>query len=61
MLQTPSRLTPTCAHFRTTEMPCTNCGDRMRLILLEPRSSRFDLITYGCVSCETAESFLIAI
>jgi hypothetical protein len=60
MLQTP-RPTPTCAHFRVTEMPCIRCGKQMRLALSEPRSSKFELMTYSCVSCDTVESFLMAI
>lgn len=60
MLQTP-RPTPTCAHFRVSEMPCAKCGHPMRLILTEPRSARFELMTYRCIYCETAESFLMAI
>jgi hypothetical protein len=60
MLQTP-RPTPPCAHFRVTKMPCTKCGYQMRLGLSELRSSRFDLITYSCVSCDCVESFLMAI
>jgi hypothetical protein len=59
-MQAP-RPTPTCARFRLTEIPCTKCGNRMRLMLSEPRNPRFELLTYGCVSCETAESFLMAI
>jgi hypothetical protein len=60
MLQ-PPRPTPTCVHFRVTEMPCVKCGDQMRLILSEPRRVRFELMTYGCVSCDAVESFLMAI
>jgi hypothetical protein len=33
----------------------------MRLILSEPRRVRFELMTYGCVSCDAVESFLMAI
>jgi hypothetical protein len=60
MLQTP-RPTPTCTHFRVTEMPCMACGKQMNLALSEPRSPGFELITYSCVSCEAVESFLMAI
>jgi len=60
MLSTP-RPTPTCAHFRLAELSCTTCSSMMKLILSEPRSPRFELMTYRCVSCETTESFLMAI
>jgi len=33
----------------------------MKLILSEPRSPRFELMTYRCVSCENTKSFLMAI
>jgi hypothetical protein len=42
-------------------MPCVKCGEQMRLILSEPRRVRFELMTYGCVSCDAVESFLMAI
>jgi hypothetical protein len=61
MLPQIPRPTPTCAHFRVTEIPCTKGGNQMRLTLSEPRSPRFELMTYGCVSCEAVESFLMAI
>jgi hypothetical protein len=61
MLQPPPRPTPTCTHFRVTEMPCAQCGHQMRLELSEPRSPKFELMTYRCFSCATAESFLMAI
>jgi hypothetical protein len=60
MLQ-PPRPTPTCVHFRVTEMPCVRCGAQMRLVLSEPRSTRLELMTYSCVSCEAVESFLMTI
>jgi hypothetical protein len=60
MLPTP-RPTPTCAHFRVTELPCTRCGKKMRLMLSEPRSPKFELMTYHCVCCENTESFLMPI
>jgi hypothetical protein len=55
------RPTPTCAHFRVTELPCMTCGNKMRLVLTEPHSPRFELMTYRCVCCEQVESFLTAI
>jgi hypothetical protein len=61
MLPQIPRPTPTCAHFRVTEMQCTNCGNQMRLALAEPRNLRFELMTYDCGSCEAVESFLMAI
>jgi hypothetical protein len=60
MLSTPHP-TPTCAQFRLTELSCTACGNTMRLILSEPRSPRFELMTYRCVCCDYTESFLMAI
>jgi hypothetical protein len=60
MLKTP-KPTPTCAHFRATEMPCATCGSPMKLALSEPRSPKFELMTYVCASCEVVESFLMAI
>jgi hypothetical protein len=33
----------------------------MRLVLSEPRSTRLELMTYSCVSCEAVESFLMTI
>jgi hypothetical protein len=60
MLQ-PPRPTPTCVHFRVTEMSCVRCGEQMRLVLSEPRSTRLELMTYSCVSCEAVESFLMTI
>jgi hypothetical protein len=59
MLPTP-KPTPTCAQFRLSELSCTACGQTMRLILSEPRSPRFELMTYRCVCCEYIESFLMA-
>jgi hypothetical protein len=56
-----TRPTPTCAHFRVTDLPCTTCGNKMRLILSEPRSQRFELMTYRCDCCGNVESFLSAI
>jgi hypothetical protein len=61
MMKPPPRPTPTCAHFRVTEMPCNRCGCSMRLVLSEPRSPKFELMTYSCASCEAVESFLMAI
>ncbi len=60
MLQ-PPRPTPTCVQFRVTEMLCVRCGEQMRLVLSEPRSTRLELMTYSCVSCEAVESFLMTI
>jgi hypothetical protein len=37
------------------------CGNKMKLVLTEPYSPRFDLMTYRCVCCESVESFLMAI
>jgi hypothetical protein len=56
-----TRPTPTCAHFRVADLPCTTCGNKMRLILSEPRSQRFELMTYRCDCCGNVESFLSAI
>jgi hypothetical protein len=53
--------TPTCTRFRVTELPCTKCGNPMRLALSEPRNPRFELMTYLCVSCGAVESFVMAI
>ena len=55
------RPTPTCAHFQTVEMPCTKCGEQMRLALIEPRSAKFELLTYRCTPCDSGESFLMAL
>lgn len=53
------RPTPTCTRLKATaEMPCIKCGDPMRLDLVEPRNQHFDLLTYQCVRCGSAESFL---
>ncbi|MGC2809270.1 MAG: hypothetical protein WA303_02710 [Bradyrhizobium sp.] len=53
------RPTPTCTRLKATaEMPCIKCGDPMRLRLVEPRNQQFDLLTYQCVKCGSAESFL---
>jgi hypothetical protein len=42
----------------TAEMPCIKCGYLMRLGLIEPRNQQFDLLTYQCDRCGSAESFL---
>jgi hypothetical protein len=53
------RPTPTCTRLKATaEMPCIKCGDLMRLGLVEPRNQQFDLLTYQCDRCGSAESFL---
>jgi hypothetical protein len=58
MLRSP-RPTPTCTRFAATvEMPCIQCGEPMRLALIEPRNHGFDLLTYQCVPCDVGESFL---
>jgi hypothetical protein len=61
MMKSSPRPTPTCAHFRVTEMPCAKCRGPMRLVLSEPRNPKFELMTYSCASCEAEESFLMAI
>jgi hypothetical protein len=53
------RPTPTCARFRTTEVPCGKCGQEMRLILVEPRGRKLELLTYQCAPCDSDESFLM--
>jgi hypothetical protein len=53
--------TPTCAYFRVAELPCTTCGNKMRLMLSEPRSEKFELMTYLCDCCGNTESFLMAL
>jgi hypothetical protein len=61
MLNIP-RPTPTCTRFQTTiEMPCMKCGEHMRLVLIEPQDSSFNLLTYRCGACASNESFLKAI
>ena len=61
MLSTP-RPTPTCTRSDTTvELPCINCNNRMRLILIEPQDRHFNLLTYRCMACGSHESFLKAI
>jgi hypothetical protein len=58
MLQIP-RPTPTCTRFKASiEMPCIKCGTQMRLTLVEPRDSNFDLLTYSCAACDCSEVFL---
>jgi hypothetical protein len=61
MLNIP-RPTPTCTRFQTTiEMPSMKCGEHMRLVLIEPQDSCFNLLTYQCGACASNESFLKAI
>jgi hypothetical protein len=61
MLNIP-RPTPTCTRFQTTiEMPCIKCSEYMRLVLIEPQDSSFNLLTYRCRACASNESFLKAI
>lgn len=61
MLDFP-RPTPTCTRFQTTtEMSCIKCSERMKLMLIEPRDGSFNLLTYRCMGCSAAESFLKAI
>ena len=61
MLNIP-RPTPTCTRSRTTiVMPCVKCGEHMRLVLIEPQDSCFNLLTYRCGACASNESFLKAI
>jgi hypothetical protein len=61
MLSIP-RPTPTCTRFQTTtEMSCIKCSDCMRLVLIEPQDSSFNLLTYHCGGCASDESFLKAI
>jgi hypothetical protein len=61
MLDLP-RPTPTCTRSQaTTEMACIKCTERMKLILIEPRDGRFNLLTYCCTGCSANESFLKAI
>jgi hypothetical protein len=58
MLQIPLP-TPTCTRIQTSiEMPCINCGIQMRLAVIEPRDSRYDVLTYRCVACDVSECFL---
>jgi DNA-directed RNA polymerase subunit RPC12/RpoP len=61
MLDLP-RPTPTCTRFQaTTEINCIKCNDRMKLVLIEPRGGKFNLLTYRCSGCSASESFLNAI
>ena len=61
MLDLP-RPTPTCTSFQTTtEMSCIKCNDRMKLVLIEPRDGKLNLLTYRCNGCAAHESFLKAI
>jgi hypothetical protein len=54
--------TPTCTQFQATKIPCLKCGEWMGLTLIEPGCRpNFELRTYACTSCETGESFLMAI
>lgn len=56
------RPTPTCTRSKTTtEMTCIKCSGRMKLLLIEPGDGQFNLVTYRCASCSSAESFLKAI
>lgn len=60
MLRSP-RPTPTCTRSQATvELPCSKCGEPMRLALIEPRTRNFDLLTYQCIPCDAGESFLKA-
>jgi hypothetical protein len=61
MIRPSPKPTPTCVHFRVTEVPCAKCGSPMRLVLSEPSSPKFELMTYSCTSCEAVESFPMAI
>lgn len=52
--------TPTLAPFRSARLPCPCCENiDMRIILLEPKSSRVDLVLYRCDGCARSESFLL--
>jgi hypothetical protein len=54
-----TRPTPTCTRFKASiEMPCMKCGTQMRLTLVEPRDSTFELLTYSCTACDSSEVFL---
>jgi hypothetical protein len=54
--------TPTCTRFQTmAEMSCIKCNDRMKLVLIEPRGGKLNLLTYRCSGCSGSESFLKAI
>jgi hypothetical protein len=53
--------TPTCAHFRTTDLPCLKCSGEMTLMLIEPGGPNFEKLTYRCEPCDLAETFLMAI
>jgi hypothetical protein len=54
--------TPTCTRFQTTaEMSCIKCNDRMKLVLIEPRDGKLNLLTYRCTGCSANESFLTVI
>jgi hypothetical protein len=58
-MQNFPRPTPTCTRFQTTtEMACIKCNERMRLVLIEPRDGRFNLLTYSCTACPASEAFL---
>jgi hypothetical protein len=58
MLKIP-RPTPTCTRLKTSvEMPCITCGTLMRLALVEPRDSTFEVLTYRCAACDSSEVFL---
>jgi hypothetical protein len=51
--------TPTVAPFRAARLPCCCCDQEMRIVLLEPRSDRLDLVFYRCDGCPASESFLL--
>ena len=55
------RPTPSCSRFSSIELPCAKCGLQMRLVLIEPRTSKLEQRTYYCAACEFGESFLLAI
>jgi hypothetical protein len=51
--------TPTCTRFQaTTEIDCIKCNDRMKLVRIEPRDGKLDILTYRCTGCFANESFL---
>lgn len=52
------RPTPSCARFKSVEIPCAHCRQPMRLAMLEPHNDKLDLLTFSCARCARDEVFL---
>jgi len=42
-------------------MACSKCGSQMKLVLVQSQDRNFELLTYQCGPCDSAESFLMAV